>query len=282
MKTSIRLAILSMVLVFVWACESQVQTPIEPQQDTPPATSQVVDITPWNEVIPNEEGDARVAKWKEHWKRDLVPQAFTIQKSALDQILKEDVGIRMYYGLSEEAFNKTLEPGNRELDITLIAVRINENMGDLRDMIYTAIQSDGKTRFLDNLAVKTYTDNWRTYNGISRQANTVSCRAEEGCGADDYDHVAYSPSPCGSSYGSGKSFTVPLASAFSRISILEFTDGMAADTELSFSLGIKADNAYDLMLQSFDGPSKNGQGSYLDFSRPCPQGCGNNGSFQGT
>ncbi|MEL6135561.1 MAG: hypothetical protein AAFR59_19555 [Bacteroidota bacterium] len=278
MKTSLYVAMLCLALSLLWACEKQAPTPTVPQADAI-STSQTadVDITPWNQVISLEEGKARIAKWKEHWKRDDVPQAFKISKATLDKAMKEDVGIRVYYGLSEKAFNKTLTPGNKDLDITLILVRVNGQMNDKRDVIYTSIDRAGNIAFLDNLTVKEYTSNWRAYQRISKRKTTVACSAEEGCGAGS--HTSYSPQPCGSSYGSDEVFTVPLASAFSRISIQEFTEGMASDAELAFSLGITSDNAFDIMLQTLGGASKNEAETYLDLSTPCPTVCGSGTGF---
>lgn len=246
-----------------------------PSEETKTATSiqenPTIDLS-WNAVISTEEGQAREAKWQEHWKRSRVPGTFSLSKSDLMNIMDNAAGFRAYLALEDETLKNLTVFNNQELPIMLILAKIDDEMTDDMNAPIYALKADGSLEVLSIEKAVGFTRNWRLFSGTSMELVEVFCGAD-GCGAGC--NTGYSPSICGSNYGTRRTYTIPLGYAFSRLSLNEFLSEQGEASEISLSIGITSDNHFDMMILKTDESKKVQEDGYLDFSRPCPQGCGN-------
>lgn len=146
----------------------------------------------WDKIIPNDVADLMLRRWQEKWDypdtspyhedAEAIPDSFFVYFAALEEFTIGYCGFRVYYGLTE--------PGKIS-SLGLIITAINNHYGDILDTVKTDNRKDiyfttatrpsqiisdsleTYNKFIDLATAQRYTSNWRCYNGVSRNNDSL-------------------------------------------------------------------------------------------------------------
>lgn len=257
----------------------------------------------WDEGIPGGTAEDILENWQQKWEGlGSVPDSFFINKFALQELAISHCGFRAYPGLVTAG------------DITsmgLVIVAINTNKTDLlsgdNKIMFTNISNpDDPNRdipqFLPVSIAQAYTRNWRQYNGISVENDTLGSSAYL-LGSDS------TGIPPTGRYGGDTTQLIPLGLAFAARQVFctltvdgnytdyviyncmyELPESEAAGDTVSETVGYR----YDLFIRGIEF-SESGESTLVDIAQstenlsdaidittPCPFECGDSQVLQGS
>ncbi|MEO0581860.1 MAG: hypothetical protein AAF135_06545 [Bacteroidota bacterium] len=264
-------------LCLLFACNVQKENPAESLKATSTTDQEVKLPEPWNKVIANEEGELRTYNWAQHWRGFDVTSNFSLTVQQLTDMMQSEVGVRFYYGIEPAALEAMEDRDNRKLDIVLFATQLDRYLNIDENKTVFMIRENGEVNQVSSLRAMKASSNWRRYNEVRMKNSTLDC-ANPNCGGQSI----YSPAPCASRGQTNVKFTVPLAQAYSTVSVQEFLEGYAPESPIQLAMGIIAEgNVYDLMIVRADQPNKAGEGKFLNQGQLCPPRCGSNSNSLG-
>ena len=203
-----------------------------------------------------------MTKWQQNWSN--APTTFSLGSGYLDSVLSSinsSLGYRLYFGLKTPSDISTL---------TLLMTPIDANGNDVfsgsTENPVTELTPSGNTA-ISGANAATYTQNWRNHFGVDQQTDTLNCTGEGVCGQ----------------LSGGDKLVVPLAQTYSKRSTFAYlyesgiSSGNNGTIELKMALPEILSPIYEIDVY-VTTPSNQ---KVLDFSRPCPKGCGQGNNLNG-
>lgn len=257
----------------------------------------------WDEGIAGGTADEILDNWQNKWTGlGSVPDSFFINRYALEDLALAHCGFRAYAGLMVAG------------DVTsmgLVIVAIDTTKSDLtsggKSILFTDV-SDPDDPAIDSIiylslsTAQTYTDNWREYNGVCLENDSLGNTV---CPID----TATTRIPPAGNYGEEVTQLIPLGSAFAAKEVFctltddgNYSDYVIYNCMYNLPESIGKENSlienggyrYDLFIRGIEfsesgvsslvdiGQSDGNLSEAIDITTPCPFECGDSAVLQGS
>jgi len=219
----------------------------------------------WDKEILPGNANQNIAKWKAVFPS--ATDSFLLSSQYLDSVfasVPNSLGYRLYFGLTTEADISSLV-----ILMTVMDQNGNDTFNPAVDANVTLLSQENGASGITEATAATYTQNWRNHFGVSQSQDVVDC-ASAGEGI------------CGQLSESDK-LIAALAQTYSKRSTYAYLyeSGMSSTSNgminLQMALPEVETNSYEVDIYVTTSTNL----SVLDFSRPCPQGCGQGNNLNG-